>query len=71
MFTTKNKTAQFDLNREDDLATYDGILNNPLAFIIREIQEKLIDKHYDEEGKFTGQTERIILVVTWQIRVLS
>jgi hypothetical protein len=71
MFTTRNKTAQFDMNTERDLAAYDAILNNPLAFIVREIKEKLVDKHFDEEGNFTGQTERLVLVVTWQTKVLS
>jgi hypothetical protein len=59
------------MNTERDLAAYDAILNNPLAFIVREIKEKLVDKHFDEEGNFTGQTERLVLVVTWQTKVLS
>jgi len=69
VYKTVNQTRQFDLNDNDDLAAYDEILNNPRCFVVREIKEKLSEKHF-EEGKLISVDERLIMVVTWQERTL-
>jgi len=70
MFSTKKKTAVFDLNTKKDLEQYDDILNNSLCTVIKEHKEKMADKEFDNEGKMISLKEKIVLVVTWEEKKL-
>lgn len=71
MYTLETRTQKFDTDNADEMAEYDSILNDPLCGIISERKEKLVDKQFDDEGKLSNITERIIVVVTWTRKVLS
>jgi DNA primase large subunit len=71
MYTTVTRTEQFSISdTKKDREAYDAIINNPLTTIIREIKEKLTEKAMNEDGEPTYIQERIVLVVTWQEKVL-
>jgi len=71
MYNIRRKTEKFDSDDTADLAKYDEILNNPLCTIVKERQEKLKENVFDNEGRLSSSNERIIMVVTWDEKVLS
>lgn len=71
MYSTKHKTKKFDTDDEDELEEYDEILNNPLCTIVSERKEKLKMEDYDNEGNMIHMEEHIILVVTWDEKILA
>lgn len=70
MYSTINKTKRIDVGVTKDLETYDAILNNPNCSIIREIKEKITEKEVNEEGNITNIKEYLILIVTYQEKIL-
>ncbi len=71
MYNTKHKTKKFNTDDEADLTEYDKILNDPLCTILSEKKEKLKLEEYDNEGNMIHMEEKIILVVTWDQKVLA
>ena len=71
MYSTKHQTRKFDTDEEDELAAYDEILNNPLCTIVSERKEKLKLEDYDGDGNMIHMEEHIILVVTWDEKILA
>lgn len=69
MYKTVRTTRRFDLDSSDDLAEYDEIMNDPNCSIVKEIKEKLQDKEF-EEGKLVSLHERIVLIITYERKVL-
>ncbi len=70
MYSTVNKTERFDLSNNEHLKQYDCILNDPACQIVREIKEKISEKEMGDEGQITGIKEYLLLVVTYQRRVM-
>lgn len=70
MYSVVNKTETFDLSKIDHLKQYDRILNDPACQIIREIKEKISEKELGSEGQLIAIKEYLLLVVTYQKRVL-
>ncbi len=70
MFRVTRTTVQLDVNSPDDCREYDQILNDPNCTIIREIKEKLQDKDFGEDGKLVSIRERIMLVITYEMKKL-
>jgi hypothetical protein len=70
LYSTINKTKRIDVGVTKDLETYDAILNNPNCSIIREIKEKITEKEVNEEGNITNIKEYLILIVTYQEKIL-
>jgi hypothetical protein len=71
MYTLETHTKKFNTDLPEDMAEYDEILNDPLCSIISEKREKLVEKNFDDEGKLSNITERLIMVVTWTRKMLS
>jgi len=71
MYNVRRKTQKFDTDRTEDLNEYNDIINDPLCSVIAEKKEKLREEHYDDEGKPMSFSEKIILVVTWDEKVLA
>jgi len=70
VYKNVRKTKKFNTDNIRDLEEYDEILNNPLCSIISERREKLTTKIMDDEGKMIGQNDKMILVVTWDEKIL-
>jgi len=71
LYNTERQTKKFDTDNLEDLKEYDAILNNPLCSIISERPEKLTTKHFDDEGNLSSQDDRLIKLVTWEVKVLA
>lgn len=71
MYNTIKETRKFDTDDRTDMADYDEIINNPLCTVVSERKEKLRDETRDAEtGNITRLIESVILVVTWETKVL-
>lgn len=70
MYTTVRKADKFDTDRQSDLDQYNKIINNPLCVIIKCEKEKLTEQHMDENGKPISRSDRIVLFVEWEEKVL-
>ena len=70
MYNTINRTRRFDVGIPKDLEAYDAIINNPNCSIIREIKEKITQKDINEEGNIVSINEFLILIVTYQEKIL-
>ena len=70
MYEIRTHTNQFDLNEKRDREAYSSIINDPLSSIVGVIKEKLVEKALDEEGEPSYIKEKIVLVVTWQEKIL-
>ncbi len=70
MYKVTRHTRQFTLDNKKDAEDYDAILNNPLCVILREKQEKLTTKHFNDEGVPIAQEDKLIFVVTWEEKSL-
>ena len=70
MYSKVRHTERFDTDKENDLKSYDEVLNNPLCTIIDRRQEKIREEHKDDEGNTVFIKERIVWVVTWEERQL-
>jgi len=70
MPTTERFTKTFDLRNENSLCEYNAILNNPACTIIKEVREKITERHFDADGKIVATEERLLLVVSWQEKKL-
>ena len=66
MYETVTKTIRIDLNSDKDLKTYDVVLNDPSCVIVREIQEKITNKFFNDEGEMSGIEEKLVRIVTYQ-----
>ncbi len=71
MYNVRRKTEKFDTDVSAELQQYNDIINDPLCSVISEKKEKLREEHYDDEGKLMSFSEKIILVVTWDEKVLA
>lgn len=71
MYNVRRKTEKFDTDVSAELQRYNDIINDPLCSVISEKKEKLREEHYDDEGKLMSFSEKIILVVTWDEKVLA
>ena len=69
MYETETETKTFDTEDRSDMEEYSAIVNNPMCSIIDTIKEKLTDCEYDE-GKLSSTSQKVVLVVTWQTKVL-
>jgi hypothetical protein len=70
MYSVVNKTERFDLSNNGHLERYDQILNDPTCQITREIREKISEKEIGDENQLIAIKEYLLLVVTYQKRVL-
>ena len=70
MYTTVTRTEQFEIEDRKDREKYDAIIDNPLCHIVSVIREKLTEKAMGDEGEPTYIKERIILIVTYQEKML-
>jgi hypothetical protein len=70
LYNTINRTKRLDVGIPKDLETYDAIINNPNCSIIREIKEKITQKEVNEDGNITNIKEYLILIVTYQEKIL-
>jgi len=70
MYNVVNKTERIDLGSKKDLEAYDQILNDSSCVIVKEIKEKLTEKDLDSEGNVTSYREYLILIVTYQRRIV-
>lgn len=70
MFNVVNKTITIDLNNKQDLLEYDNILNDPSCTIVKEVKEKLTEKELGDEGRITSFKEYLLLIVTYQRRII-
>lgn len=70
MYTTVTRTEQFEIEERKDREKYDAIIDNPLCHIVSVIREKLTKKAMGDEGEPTYIKERIILIVTYQEKML-
>lgn len=70
MYNVINRTEKFDLINPKDREAYDRILNDPTCTIVRELKEKLTEREMGDEGQITSFREYLILVVTYQKRVI-
>lgn len=71
MYNTVKETRKFDTDDREDMVDYDEILNNPLCTLVTERKEKLRDETRDPEtGNIIRLIETLILVVTWETKVL-
>ena len=71
MYNVRRKTEKFNTDVSAELQHYNDIINDPLCSVISEKKEKLREEHYDDEGKLMSFSEKIILVVTWDEKVLA
>lgn len=69
MQLTEKFTKAFDLTDSRSMEEYNTILNNPACTIIKEVREKITEKHF-EDGKVIATQDRLLLVVTWQEKKL-
>lgn len=70
MYTKTKKTVRLELTSNEDLATYDAIVNNPLCRVIRELQEDRSTTERFGEGESTT-TKVPLLIVTYEERALA
>ena len=68
MYEAVMKTIRIDLNSDKDLKAYDAVLNDPSCVVLREIQEKITNKFFNDEGEMSGIEEKIVRVITYQKR---
>lgn len=71
MYNIVRRTNKFNTDNQDELAEYDTILNNPLCTIISQRTEKLSEKDFGEEGQMLSLREYVIIVVTWEEKLLA
>jgi hypothetical protein len=64
------KTVKIDTDDAEDRDAYDAILNDPMCTIVKEIQEKLTTMEYNEDGKPSHKSDRIVLIVTYEKKEL-
>ena len=69
MTLSEKFTKAFEMTDSKSLADYNAILNNPSCTIIKEVREKVTEKHF-EDGKVIASNDRLLLVVTWQEKKL-
>lgn len=69
MYSTKTSTRRFDMDKEGDLNEYSAILSDPTCTVLMVHKEKLTDKEF-EDGKMVSMHERVVLIVTWEEKVL-
>lgn len=70
MHKTVRKTIRVNVEVDDNLAAYDAILNNPNCSILKELELKVTEKFYGDEGGLTSQKDQIYLVVTYEERMM-
>ena len=71
MYTTKRFTRRFNTRDEGELEQYNQILSNPNASIIEKIEDLEREEFYDQEsGRITGSRTNLILLVTWDEKLL-
>jgi len=70
MHTIVRKTLRVNTSDAEDLQTYDTVLNNPLCTVVKEIQEKIKETEYNEEGKPSHSSEYILLIITYEEKKL-
>ena len=71
MYNTERHTQKFNTDETEEMEQYDEILNNPLCTVIAERKEKLSKKEFNGEGQMSSIDEHVILVVTWDEKVLA
>ncbi|NDC22533.1 MAG: hypothetical protein EBZ49_00160 [Proteobacteria bacterium] len=69
MYDIQRHTRRFNTENTLDMQSYDTILNNPLCSIIREASEKITEKDF-QDGQMVNVHEMVILVVTWDEKIL-
>jgi hypothetical protein len=70
MYDIRRQTQKFNTDSTEELREYDEILNDPLCTIVKEYKEKISEKKFSEEGNIASIHEYVILVVTWDEKVL-
>lgn len=70
MHTKERHLVTIDTSDAEDRAEYDRILNDPMCSVLSEIKEKLTECEYNEEGKLSRKTDRIVLIITYEERKL-
>lgn len=69
LYNIKRHIRKFDTDESEEMSDYEDILNNPLCSIISSYKEKLTTKTSNHDGS-TDEDSTVVLVVTWEERVL-
>ena len=70
MYKLKTQTRTFDTTIDNDMRDYSAIMDNRLCSITNELEEKLEESNFDDEGHLLSKHDRIVKVVTWTEKVL-
>ena len=71
MYAITRHTRQFDFSEAEHIADYDAVLNDPLCTILDKVKEKLRDEERDgDTGRTISVKERLVFLVTWEVKKL-
>lgn len=74
MFRRVKKTVRIELTDDRDLERYDGIINDPLTTVLREIHEQRTETSSTDDGEGGGSSTTLkfpLLILTYETLELA
>ena len=70
MIKSKKHFRKWRVDRDDDVAKYEVVLNDPLCTITEKTEVKETIKLFDDEGRMTSMETFIYFLVHWTEKLL-